>query len=107
MSYLARRSDPGLQVSGRRAEVDQMFHSTGLQVIGLQECRSKKSRRLVGQNLKMISATRQAKLASLAFGARTVVREAGTPEVSMLCFGLSRPSGVCWRTGKAVMVATS
>ena len=51
--------------------------------------------------------TGQAKRASVAFGARTAVREAGTPEVSMLCFGLSRSSGVCWSTGKAVMVATS
>ena len=36
-SFLARRRDPGLQLSGRRAEFDQIFHSTGLQVTGLQE----------------------------------------------------------------------
>ena len=49
------RRDPGLQISGRRAELDRIFHSTGLQVIGLQECRAKRARRLEGENYYMIS----------------------------------------------------
>ena len=44
-----------MQHSGRRAELDQIFHSNGLQVIGLQECRAKKARRLEGENFFMIS----------------------------------------------------
>ena len=47
---MTRRRDPGLQISGRGAELDQIFHSNGLQVIGLQECRAKKARRLEGDN---------------------------------------------------------
>ena len=47
-SFVIRRRDPRLQISGRRAELDQSFHSTGLQVIGLQECTTKKARILEG-----------------------------------------------------------
>ena len=54
-NLVTRRRDPGLQISGRRAELDRIFHSTGLQVIGLQECRAKKARRLEGENFYMIS----------------------------------------------------
>ena len=43
---VARRRDPGLQVSGRDSDMDQIFHLTGLQVIGLQECRAQKARKL-------------------------------------------------------------
>ena len=49
------RRDPGLQISGRRAELDRIFHPTRLQVIGLQECRAKKARRLEGEHFYMIS----------------------------------------------------
>ena len=52
---MARDRDPGLHVLGRREELDRIFHSTGLQVIGLQECRAKKARRLEGENFYMIS----------------------------------------------------
>ena len=54
-NLVTRRRDPGLQISGRGAELDRIFHSTGLQVIGLQECRAKKARRLEGDNFYMIS----------------------------------------------------
>ena len=60
-SYVVRRRDPGLQVSGRRAQLDQIFHSTGLQVSGMQECRSKEGRRLEGENFYMISEPPDAK----------------------------------------------
>ena len=55
------RRDQGLQISGRRAELDWVFHSTGLQVIGLQECRAKKARRLEGENFHMISESADAR----------------------------------------------
>ena len=122
-SYLARRRDPGSQVSGRRAELDQIFHSTGLQVIGLQECPAKKARRLEGENFNMISETAGAKgrggcelwvAKELRPDKRKVRLLHSEPElllasllhVSMLCFGLSCTSGVCWRTGKVIVVAT-
>ena len=60
-SFVACRRDPGLQVSGRRSDMDQFFHLTGLQVIGLQECRAEKARKLEGGNFNRISEPADAK----------------------------------------------
>ena len=54
-NFVTRRRDPGLQISGGRAELHRIFHSTGLQVIGLQQCRAKKARRREGEKFYMIS----------------------------------------------------
>ena len=60
-SSMACRRDLVLQVSGQRAELDQIMHSMGLQVIGLQECRAKKARILEGENFYVISKPADAK----------------------------------------------
>ena len=118
---MACRRDSSLQISGPRAELDQIFHSTGLQVVGLQVCRAKKARRLQGENFYMISEPAdakgrggcelwvakelQAKRAHVAFGTGAAASESGTPQVQVLCFGLPCTSRMCWRAGKTFLVA--
>ena len=122
---VTRRRDPGLQISGRRAELDRIFHSTGLQVIGLHECRAKTARRLEGEHFYMISEPADAKgrggcelwvTKELRPNKRNVRLLHSEPELLLAslelpkcrCFVLvfHAPPGVCWRAGKAIMVAT-
>ena len=42
----------------------------------------------------------------VAIGARAAAHKSGTHQVPMLCYGLPRTSGVCWRAGKTFVVAT-
>ena len=55
------RRDAGLQISGRPAELNRIFHPNGLQVIGLQECRAKKARRPEGEHFYVVSEPADAK----------------------------------------------